>query len=272
MLSTTKNSIKKVCSIVTAVWSVLVGILFIVQAWRIFGIGTHPYTVENISKKFAEIAFFVYAWLALVIADLVLGMLFPAEQEKAKAFFLSNATTLNRLKRRMPQQTEADLQIWQDIYAWKVRNVLSWCVSLVVGALCLSVAIAYVVGGFAPIAQTGFFAEHSSAEFILRSLPWMFGALGAGVFAVYFNAYAQNKQIVLMKTVMANAIKRGEKPKPKQKQDWFAFTQSAWFLPVVRGVVGAVAITLIIVGICTGGMGAVFSNAITICTQCIGLG
>ena len=274
MQDNTKNSLKKAFSIITAVWSVVVGILFIVQVWRIFAGGTNPYTPQNISEKFSQIAIPVYIGLVLIILSLVLSLLLPDIKEKIKPFALSDSAIVKRLQRRIPIQNAVEEENLQAVYAWKVKNVLSWCVCSLLIAVCLIVAFAYLLGGFAPVAKQGFFAEHSSAEFILRGLPWLLSAFGAGVFAVYFNTFTQNKQIALMKTLLANAVKRGEKPSLNvaPKENLFAFTQSVWFLPVVRGVVGAVAITLIIVGICTGGMGDVLANAITICTQCIGLG
>lgn len=276
MLDATKNGIKKIYSILTAVWSVFVGVLFVIQVWRIFAIGKQPFTTANISEKFSQIAIPVYIGLALVIGSLVLSLVLPEPSLQAKTFFLSSSTTLKRLKKRLPKQNETDVESWQAVYTWKVRNVISWSVCSVVGALCLSVAIAYIMGGFAPVAQKGFFAEHRTAEYILRAMPWVCGMLGTGIFAVYFHTFAQNKQIALMKTLIADAVRRGEKAVPAlenvKKKNVFAFTQSVWFLPVVRGIVGAVAVTLIIVGICNGGMGAVLSKAITVCTQCIGLG
>ena len=274
MPKTLQNSIKKAVSIITSVWAGLVGILFIVQVWRIFAMGSYAFTVKNISEKFSQIAVFAYIGLALLLVSCILSLAMPNEKEKTMPFALSNSVTLKRLQRRVPKQTETDLETWQSVYTWKVRNVISWCVCLVLGTLCFCVSIAYLVGGFAPVSQKGFFAEHPTAEFILRAMPWVFGTLGTGVFAVYFHAYTQSKRITLLKTLLADAVKRGEKPVAvtPQKRNEFAFTQSAWFLPVVRGVVGAIAITFMIMGICTGGMGDVFSNAITICTQCIGLG
>lgn len=276
MQENTKNSVKKAFSIVTAIWSVVVGLLFIVQVWRILAGGMHPYTPQNIAEKFSQIAIPAYIGLALIILSLVVSLVFPDPREKVKPFALSESATLARLQRRIPMQTavENEEENVQALYAWKVKNILSWCVCSLLIAICLIVAFAYLLGGFAPVSKQGFFAEHSSAEFIIRSLPWLTGAFGAGVFAVYFNTFTQNKQIALMKTMLANAVKRGEKPSLNviPKKNLFAFTQSVWFLPVVRGVVGALAITLIIVGVCTGGMGDVLSNAITICTQCIGLG
>lgn len=275
MQDNTKNGLKKAFSIITAVWSVVVGILFIVQAWRIFAGGTHPYTPQNISEKFSQIAIPAYIGLALIILSLVVSLLLPDIKEKVKPFALSDSAIVKRLQRRIPIQNAVEEETLQAVYAWRVKNVLSWCVCSLLIAVCLIVSFAYLLGGFAPVSKQGFFAEHSSAEFILRCLPWLMGAFGAGVFAVYFNTFTQNKQITLMKTLLANAVRRGEKSSVSvvaPKKNLFAFTQSVWFVPVVRGIVGALAITLIIVGICTGGMGDVLSNAITICTQCIGLG
>ena len=206
----------------------------------------------------------------------MLSLTLPDAPQKAKPFGLSLATTLRRLQSRMPVPSEHTQQQRQKIYTWKVYDVISFCVCGALGLLCTCVAIAYVVGGFEPVSQKGFFAQHQTAEFILRALPWVFGALGTGIFAVYFHAFAQNKQTAIIKELIAEELKRGNKPviAQKEKKDGgvFVFTQSVWFLPVVRGVVGALAITLIIVGICNGGMTDVFNKAVRICTQCIGLG
>ena len=270
-----KNVIKLVLSIITAAWSVFTGVLFIIQTWRIFALGAQPFTPENISAKFTEIAIPTFVWLALVLASLVVSLVLPDGKTKPVAFFMSAKSTLNRLQARMPSMENTPTENEKKIISWKVYDCISWCVCAVLGLLCLCVAVAYVVGGFEPIAKQGFFAQHVSAELLLRALPWVFGALGTGVFAVYFHAFTQNKRIALMKTVIAEQIKKGNKVQAqaqKTKESIFPFTKSVWFLPVVRGVVGALAITLIIVGICNGGMTDVFNKAVRICTQCIGLG
>ncbi len=275
MLDTRKNGIKKIFSILTSIWSIFVGVLFIVQVWRIFGMGDRPFTGESISNKFIEIAIPTYIWLALVVASLVIALVLPNEPKKITPFALSMRATVGRLQARLPQQTENSMEKTQQIYVWKVRSWVSWSVCAVLGGLCLCVAIAYLVGGFAPVSKQGFFADHTEAEFLLRALPWVFGALGAGIFGCYFHSFTQNKQIVLMKAIIAEEMKLGNTVAPvnvEGKKEIWAFTNSAWFLPVVRGVVGAVAIVLIVVGICNGGMADVFNKAVRICTQCIGLG
>ncbi|MBQ7924014.1 MAG: thioredoxin [Clostridia bacterium] len=48
--------------------------------------------------------------------------------------------------------------------------------------------------------------------------------------------------------------------------------QSKWFTLGLRIVIGVLGVVFIITGIFNGGMKAVLYKAITICSQCIGIG
>ncbi|MDE6585051.1 MAG: thioredoxin [Clostridia bacterium] len=49
-------------------------------------------------------------------------------------------------------------------------------------------------------------------------------------------------------------------------------TSSIYFVWGVRGAVAVIAVTFIILGIFNEGMQSVFTKAINICSECIGLG
>ena len=272
MTDKTKHNLRKGVGLFIAVWTVLVGLAFIIQAWRIFSYGDSPFTVERISGHFRQIAVPVYVWLVAVIVGGVLFWVFPAEKEKVKPY-IDLKYTLARLSNRLPADTE-EMKKWQ-----KRRFIASLCCA--VAALgCVVVSLVYMLADIDLSAKSGFLAEHKEAERILHALLWFAAALSLGIATMYYTQSWYKKEIKAVKTAVAENAKNGIKAQQREeKRTWktvlkekFAFTQSKWFLLGVRVAVGITAVVFIITGIFNGGVLAVLEKGVKLCMQCIGIG
>ncbi len=273
MTEKTKHNLRKGVGIFLSVWTVLVGIAFIVQVWRIYAVGgEEPFTTDSISTHFRQIAVPFYIWIAAIVAAGVLWLVYPAPKGKITPY-IDVKCTLARLNDRLIESSESAKKLQK-------YRLIAKCACGVACLGCVIAAIVYLVADVSLSAKSGFLAKHTEAERILRALVWIVAATALGVGTAYFVEDNYKKEIALAKSAIAENAKKGVKvQKQKKKQTLqslatskLAFTRSKWFLLGVRLVVVATAITFIIVGVCNGGMKAMLQKAINICTQCIGIG
>lgn len=274
MSEKTIKNLKKWFAVFLGVWTVLIGLAFIVQVWRIYTTDGGAYTTERIAKMFSQIAVPVYVWLAAIVAGGVVWLVFP-EPKKQPLPYIELKDTLSRLQRRLPASQDAALA-----QKYRTQRLAVRCACAAVGLVCAVVAVLYLVCDYKLIATDGFFAKHEEAERILRSLVWVVGALGVGIFAAYFTERSYKKQLALVKTAMAQNAKDGIKTEKREENPTFSqkiyaklpFLRSNRFLLIVRLAIAAVAVLFIVLGMDNGGMAAVLDKAINICSQCIGIG
>lgn len=250
--------VRRVYGIFFGAWTAVVAALFIVQVWRIFLTGgSAPFTVDGISEKWRQIAVPVYIWLAAVVGGIAVWTAFP-DEEKITAC-KDERVTLKKLRRRLPPSAEKSVN----------ARTIVWLALLVITLVSAVVSLLYTLV-YEPKAETGFFASHEEAERLVRTLPWVVAAFGAGIAAVLFDANSRKKEIAQVKALIAENAKKGVKvPVRAEKQ---AATSPKWLLPSIRAALAVAGVTLVIVGIVGGGMADVLEKAINICTQCIGLG
>ena len=266
--------IRAVYGICLAVWTVVVATLFIVQIWALFrATDVEPYSVETVSARFAKIAVPFWIWIAMVIGGGLISWGFPEEEIRPKAF-VSTYKTLTRLKARLPENAEGMVEVKKESM---LRNII-WGVC---AALCVAasiVALVYLLDkDYVATFATDFYKSHAEAEKLVKIFPFVFASLCVCAGALIYQSYSLKKELSLVKQVLAESAKRGEKPAVKEKKDgvWqkvLAFCGKEKTKNIVRIVLAAGAVVLVIVGISNGGMRDVLEKAINICTQCIGLG
>ncbi len=267
-----KHNLRKGVGLFIAIWTVIVGVAFVVQVWRIYSLGDKPFTTESIGEHFQQIAAPVYIWLAAVVVGGVLWTVFPAPQEKIVPY-IELKHTLAKLNRRLPESGEQAKKLQRN-------RLIAKCVCAVACVGCCVCALVYMLADYKLAAQNGFLAEHGEAERLLRALVWVVAALALSIGTSYFVQDTYKKEIVFAKSEIAANAKKGLKTQKKEENvtlkgilsEKFAFLQSKWVLLGVRIAVAAVAVTFVIVGVCNGGVAAVLFKAINICTQCIGIG
>ena len=266
--------IRAIYGIWLAAWTVVVAVLFIVQIWALFrATDVDPYSVETVSAHFAKIAVPFWIWITLLVSGGVLSWVFPEEEERPKAF-VSLEKTLTRLKARLPENAGGMVEV-------KKENRVRYVVWGVCAALCVAaavVALLYLLDkDYVVKFTTEFFKSHAEAEKLIKIFPWIFAALCVCAGALIYQSYSVKKELALVKQMLADSAKRGEKSVAKETkrglwQKALAFFGNVWTKNAVRLVLAVGAVVLVIVGINNGGMRDVLEKAINICTQCIGLG
>jgi hypothetical protein len=256
----------------------IVGALFILQAWSIFLSGENsPYTAEIIHEKFRQIAIPFWFWVAAVIFGGVLAYRFPEEEKigKAQADLRKN---LYHLKGRLPQNEGGR-------YALNKENRFRIVVLAVCIALCVLfgiIALLYLLNkNYTPLFSAEIFTENNgAADRLVRGLPWCLAALIVGMIAVELIKRSLKRETAAVKKQIAENAKKGVKPAQAQKKNsvWktlclkYPVLTSKWWKIGLQAGLCVLALVLIVVGICNGGMLDVYDKARKICTQCIGLG
>ncbi|MBQ8685352.1 MAG: hypothetical protein IJ514_04185 [Clostridia bacterium] len=280
MATTVKDrgvTLRRIYAWVLSVWTALVGVLFIVQVWRIFALGNRSFTTANIAQYFSQIAVFVWLWVALAVGGAVLWRVYPKQAERPLAV-IEPKYTLMKLKRRLPQ-TEG----MSTVRKQGISRIVVWSACAIACIACAVVALVYMLGEYTPRATVGFFAAHEEAERFVRALPWALAALCVWTAAAYFEEYSYKKEIKLVKEQLAENAKRGIKGTASAQAPtlWdkicvkLPFLRSKWFLRGVRIFVAVLGIGLVLYDLIFlegGGMADMLEKAIHICTQCIGLG
>ena len=215
----------------------------------------HPmesvYTPGEVAEKFAPIAPLLFAGLGLLIAGLVLG----AKDENAEKPVKDAELNRDLLIGRVAQPSEAMLT------AQRAQRRLAW-IGWAVFALCMVPILIYLVNPahFPEADLEGMFFS------LLRVfLPWT--AVGLGALAV---TSILREKSVLRETEAAQEQLKAEKaagvasaPKPVELPRKTAIPQA---------VIIVLAVVLIIAGVFNGSARDVLYKAITICTECVGLG
>lgn len=288
---------RSVYEIVFALFTLLVGVLLVVQVWTIyFSADSKPFSVASISTHFNQIQGFIWAWFGGLFVNIAWGIALPVVEKKGK--YVDYETQLKKMRSRLPDNGKYALK--DEKYSWVRRALMIACGVIVAAGLV--VCGYYLIGGYQPKMTEKFFAEHDgAAERLLKILPWLGGALLILIGAAAYDTFLASKEISVVKQFVATEAKakhgkgagfkdglqgaekeeyervcakvsaRREKKKAREAS---AETQKRQqrILWIVRGVLACIGITLFIVGICNGGMTDVFEKAKNICTQCIGLG
>lgn len=273
-----QKKVRLISSVITSLWTVLVGVLFIVQVWRIFSLGAKSFTPVVIGKHFSQISLFVWLWFAFAIANAVVHAIYPASIKKAKASVCESAI-IRRLKTRLP---DGKISV-EDAKQEKNRIIVKVFCALLL-AVCFIVALSVLLStAYKPRLQKGFFLSHPEAERLIFAMPWLvLSALSACGYK-YYCVYSKKRQIIALKTAFAKPETTVDKPQGKtiiekaqsvfcKTKNFFSFIKKEKTVFIIRVMLAVLAVAFIVWGIVNGGMADVLEKAVNICTQCIGLG
>lgn len=215
----------------------------------------HPmesvYTPGEVAGKFAPIAPLLFAGLGLLVAGLVLG----AKDENADKPVTDAELNRDLVIARVAQPSEAMLT------EQRAQRRLAW-IGWAVFALCMVPILIYIMNPahFPEADLEGMFFS------LLRVfLPWT--AVGLGALAV---TSILREKSVLRQTEAAQAQLKAEKAAGIVAAPQSADMQKKTILP--QAIIIVVAVILIIAGVFNGSARDVLYKAITICTECVGLG
>ena len=272
MTEKTKNNLRKGVGIFLSVWTVVVGLAFIVQVWRIYSHGDEAFTVERIAEHFRQIAVPVYIWIAAVIIGGVFFCIYPAPKTKTKPQ-IELACTLARLSKRLPADTK-------EMKKWQKQRFVAYVSCAIVLLTCCVMSLVYMLADVKLSAKNGFLAEHTEAERFIRALVWFTAAIALAIGTGYFLQGLYKKEITAVKTEIAENAKNGIKAAQREEErtlktvlkEKFAFLHSKWCVLGVRVAIAVTAVVFVITGIFNGGVLAVWEKGVNICKQCIGIG
>ncbi len=286
------QKIRSTYGLVLALLSVVVGVLFIVQTWRIYAVeGKGSYTPERIGEMFRQIAIPVWLWIVLVVAGSVFACVYPEEKGRPKAY-VDVKLALIRAKKRLPQGEYVSEIASVEAREEKVRAWIA-AVAIAVCAVLLFVVVAVLLDIFyLPWISRAFFVKDGGlADRLFQSAIFSLFALAVASVGLIFIERSRKKEQKAYLDILVKA-KKGEPPVEVEapvkkcvcKEKWTAFVAKINFWeklsPAVKKKVvfglrvglGVVGLAFVVWGIANGGMKDVLSKAINICTQCIGLG
>lgn len=277
-MTTEKQSVLPVwhkwIKILLAVWSVVLGVAFIVAVCRVYTLGgAHPFTVKNISAEMAWVSLFIWVWLILLAASIVISVLYTPPTVKDKGG-VDEGVTLKRLQARLLPNIQKEGGRYE-LYLQNEKKYTRLQMAFGI-AECVAWLIAVCVCGY----HVSIAASYTADELIYAFLPWVLGGFVLSLVSIYVRSWCVKKQIALCKTQMALDAKEGiplakgeVKPTLGDKiVNKFPFLQSPKFLAAMRIAFAALGVVLVVVGICNGGMSEVFKKAVQLCRQCVGIG
>lgn len=262
MQEQTKKTLRTVYTAAISTLTFAVGAAFIVQVWRIYvNGGSNPYTPEAIARHFKQITWLLCLWGACFVAGLFIE---PPAKQKLKAA-KNTQGVYTRLYNRLPRDLQnGDMQRLQ-----KQRKTYAWALFAIALAFILACAVLLLNKGYTSVFGGEFFTKHTEAEKMLFLTATFIIVYLVCLWLVKETDKSYEQEITVIKEALVQAKGAPAQPQAQVK------VQPKWkqyVVPVTRIAIAVIGVTLVIVGICNGGMADVLEKAINICTQCIGLG
>ena len=268
-----QNAIKRTHLIYGICLSIVITIAalsIILSCYAIYNGGDGEFSREIVAEQFSKIAVLVYLCLAGIIGGIVLSICLPVEKEdKAN----ENAKSLkahpnyfmvrNRLAQRVDIDT-CDPDITQKIMEERSDRRIMTYVCIGFPAINSIPLLIYLCN-----AQNydKYLINQSIIPAVIFTLIWCFIALVFCITLSIITRTSQKSEIDYLKQAIALGATA-----PKKTTDLVKTKKETVVLWCARGVILALAIVFIVVGIFNGGMADVLGKAIRLCTECIGLG
>ena len=269
---------KRILSITFTVVTVILGVLFVVQALTIYNAGkntTEMYTREIVGSKLAELALPIILWIVLAITTFVIGIIAPQELHKKKNIDVTKV--LYRLKRRVPEKKDGMTKYYE-----LIRKEERMLLYVRIAIFCVTFGV--IIYGIAYLVNDSNFPHNNPTVEMLKMVKYIFPFVCI-VFILmigflWLEVFSAKRQMPAVKEIVKGE-KEKEQKEPHGKMQKIVFrvqrkicsiVSTNVYTEILRATLGVVAITFIILGIVNGGMDTVFQKAIAICTECIGLG
>lgn len=263
-----KDIIRLIYSVFLSLFIVAIGITLIVVAADIYysGNGTGViYSREIVGERLKLLSIPLVFLIAAIIAGAVFPLIekMPARDKEA---------TLNKLSEKIPEGESEEYKKAEAEFnkANKIRLII-WLSALAVLLATTIVCLVYLC------TAANFKGEDINAEIlkmVANILPCTAVAIIAGAGVSIYNGVLVEKQLKAAKAmiVAGNGAVKGQPDYYKKLDAVKAVAASKITVWVIRGIILAVAVTFILLGIFNGGADDVLGKAVNICTECIGLG
>ncbi len=212
-----RKTFHKCYGVLFGILTLLVGALFIMQVWSIYRSPIKkPYTLENISTHFKEIAPFVWAWVIALAGNILFSFIFPKEKEKPLQY-KDDALAVKRLRARLKD----DGRCVDGINKAKAISIVLWTVFGLAFLFTLVVCRFYLSKtAYTSVFESEFFSQHNgTAERLVKILPWIFSTLLLAIAAIECTAYRKSKQAAVLKAHIAERAKAQKEAKQLGKTE-----------------------------------------------------
>ena len=253
------RKIHTVYGIIMSILVVFLGFCFIVSCITIYKSGERPFTRESVGIQLGSILMPIVLCLVGIIGSIVLSF-YPLSQTRLRAK-VDFGVALSRLRDRCDFDSCPSELLEKIKKQKKIRTIVYVSLGVVI-AICLGISLIYCLNkeNFPAVDITD---EVARAVIVVLccTIVSFASMLGAGAIC----ASSISKELEFIKKVLGVSKKATIQPKNECKK-------CKIITNVIRGVILAVAVIFIILGISNGGMADVLGKAIRICTECIGLG
>ncbi len=271
------NKIRLGCEIALSVITVVIAIVFITQVADIYYSakpGEDIYSRAIVWGKLKYLIAPIAVWLCAVIACFVLSVIYPDNALPQKQ--ASAAERVKRLRKRIPQKGSGDPEFENERKRYAFYEMWRYIAYGVASAFALAVSV-YTIVYLSDIAHFSSPKINTDILALVRNVfPWIIASFVLFIGAVIYEwaiAKAELKSITKMLTLCKGMPISSSPLVARMTAVKKAIEgQSEKIVWIVRGVVLALALVFIGLGIWNGGMQDVLYKAINICTECIGLG
>ena len=277
--------VRLVYGILLGVMTVILGALLIGFTFEIYNGGSDGISVfsrEKVGQRLMRLLPAIVIWIVMGAAGFVLWEGFPEPKKKLKP---DTRYTLYRMKKHMPRTVEGDLQ--NSLNAVKYEEKILKILWLAAGVLCSGAAIYTIV--YLALPSTFPAVENLSVpvyNMVKHVMPCVAAAFAVCLGVAVYEGVSAKRQL----KEVAKLTKGVKEVQPKQSKirlkleeksqnsKFFAFLLKTFDFNVkhrvliMRVIVGCLGVSFVIAGIFNGSMREVFTKAIAICTECIGLG
>ncbi len=265
MSEKTVRRIHLIYGVVLSVLILCVGGCFAVSCVQIYESGDSPFTRESVGAALDRIALPVWVCLALILGGGVLTLVLPLTARRGKASARPDVMLI-RLASSYDWATAPE-----EIRVARVRAELRRRMLTVAEAVtCVVAAIPALVW----VLDAEHFAGADKTADIRRAATVVLVSVAVAMVICVVLEYLRRRSFERETAAVKAAIAERKVEKLSADKRNIAVKAPAGHLITwgVRGVILAVAVVFIILGVTNGGMADVLGKAIRICTECIGLG
>ena len=253
---------------------VLLGILAVCFAVGCIAVYTSsevkPYTYESVGRVFGYIAVPTFLTLVGIVGGIVIHYALPIEEKRLRPH-VDPRVSVNRLATRTNPAVATDderarlseLRLHRDVFRWV-------CYSLYIVLSLFSVIFSIIyLSGSAGADEHGKVACIGICSIVILGCCLVAG--GVTVARIITDASSYNEEASILREVMKRkdgTVRAVRSDSPDEQ----VMRRERLTELIVRLGVAVVAVAIIIVGICNGGMRMLLENAITLCKSCVGIG
>ena len=239
----------------------ILGFALILSALDIYSSGPRAYSYESIGSAFWRICALVFASVAGIIGGIVLNLTIPLENQRSKPVWDEYAI-VRKLRICTGVQPGTAKQV-------RLRRIYKITTAVLCTVIMIPSAIYFMLPFLPGWKEKLFTVDNLNGDIIRSVIIVMTPAilcLGLCFLCTVLIRKSLQREAIIYKNALAAGAPRIKAPKTEQSNE------TPLYVWILRGSIVAAAVAFVVVGIINGGMNDVFTKAVAICTECIGLG